>query len=113
MARKSQVVADAPVENKKSRKSTKTKAQAPAVEAEKKATKTPAAKDEYGTRVGTEANKINIAVTALFDDGPFTVKDLCEKTGYSTSRIRNHLQWLKSRDFIKKTEKGYEQKKSA
>lgn len=63
-------------------------------------------KDSYGTRVGTEAHKINICVQGY--TGLFTVVMVCTGTGYSIGRVRNHLQWLKTKGFIVRVPGGYQ-----
>lgn len=79
----------------------------------KKTTKTNTTKatatttrDKFGSREGTESANINAALTTK----PQTVAQIAEKTGLSTSRVRNHMKWLIDREHITKTDDGYKTK---
>ena len=47
---------------------------------------------KLGSRIGSQAEKIDIAMLAA--KKPFTYKDLADKTGYTVARIKVHVMHL-------------------
>lgn len=70
-----------------------------------KVVKEKAARDAYGSRPGTECATINAAFSSFRK--PVSVKELAEKAGLGTPRVRNHVYWLAGKDFAKKVGKDW------
>ncbi len=59
---------------------------------EKIPSKKKKSKTKLGSRIGTQAEKIDIVL--LSAENPLTVKEIADKSGFSTSRIKTHLNHL-------------------
>jgi predicted ArsR family transcriptional regulator len=63
----------------------------------------PAAKDQFGSRVTSQAATINAAMTAK----PQTVAEVATATELDPARVRSHLAYLVGKGFIVSGDSGY------
>lgn len=78
-------------------------APAPKKEKKEKPAKPSVEKDRFGSKIGTQCNLINEAMTGK----PQDIKTIAEVSGMTISRVKAHMTYLVSKEFVEKTEKGY------
>lgn len=95
-------------DKKKTKKTKKTDdddddAPAPKKEKKEKKEKPSVEKDRFGSKIGTQCNLINEAMTGK----PQDIKTIAEVSGMTISRVKAHMTYLVSKEFVEKTDKGY------
>ena len=70
----------------------------------------PKAKKKYettplGSRVGTQAEKMDLIM--LNADGPLTVEELSEKSGFTKGRVKTHLNYLMKKGVLEEKDGRY------
>jgi rRNA maturation endonuclease Nob1 len=63
-----------------------------------------AAKDNWGSRLNTEASTINQHVQTM--KGAFSPQTIAEALSLEVGRVRGHFYWMRNRNFIVKTDDG-------
>ena len=56
------------------------------------------ARDEYGSRLGTQSAEINAVI--IKSRKALTIAELADKTGLSNKRCRDHVDWLVKHDHL-------------
>lgn len=65
---------------------------------------TKAKRDALGSRIGTQANKIN--ETLLRARSPLTLEVVAERSGVALTRVRNHTRWLRQYEAAELNKEG-------
>lgn len=60
-------------------------------------------RDAFGNRQGTQSAQINAALGKK----PRTFEQIVDTVGLPKDRVRNHLKWLESKDWVERSDKGY------
>jgi|LSQX01.3.fsa_nt_gb Fic family protein len=89
-----------PTNDKVPAKKAKAKSVPKAKETKKKHKTTP-----LGSRVGTQAEKMDLIM--LNADGPLTVEELSEKSGFTKGRVKIHLNYLMKKGVLKEKDGRY------
>lgn len=63
-------------------------------------------KDEFGSRLGSQAAIINAALTTA--SGPKTIDDVVKETKLGSGRVKDHLKFLVGKSYVKAVAGGYQ-----